>query len=136
MHRGLTLYRLKLLRAFSFQCRDLSDSAYSCISAITFRKKFLLRLDWTRLIINLAANRTSTAAEFKFRSSSCRMCFASFKIGSQIHKQETVSKKRGDLFYLNKNVNMLFSLCKEVSLSRSSYSAALLFRCQSTLLLS
>ena len=136
LHRGLTLYCLNPFRALSAQCRELSDSAYSCNSAVKFHKKHRFSSGWAKLFDNLAANKFSSAADVKSWAAFRNTSFYSFKVGLQIQKQTAESKKHGNLLYSKKHFDIWRSRYKEISRDTSSFTAALSFLRRNTLLLS
>ena len=133
MQCSLTSLLSKAFRAFSLQCTNLADSAYSRNSAVTVRNDYLLKLGWTRMVISLATARTSAAAVTSYKSSSCRRCLVSLRARTRTLWMESAAFKRGTLVLLSKYFCRMSSVCETLSVSSSSSLTACLFLRRSSL---
>ena len=127
MQRSLTALLSNAFEAFSLQCTELGDSAYSQNSAVSARTSFLLMLGWTRMVISLATAVTLTVAVTRYESSSCKRCLNFLRVSTFTSVQESSASNRGFLAFLSKYFYRIFEVCKTLSVSSSSFSAACLF---------
>ena len=133
MQRSLTSLLSKAFGAFSLQCIDIADSAYSRNSAVTARNDYLLKLGWTRMVISLETARISSAAVTSYKSSSCKRCLVLLRARTRTSLIEYATFKRGSLALLSKYFCRMSSVCETLSISNSSFLTACLFLRRSSL---